>query len=335
MVHRVFKGEETPSIPLYFLLADPDKESKINDIVGITCWFKAFSAFLEQGGPFSRDEASFTDWAEKLDVNAYPWPSIDELREETLSKVTQVVNRHSDKFTQAEFLGPTEYSESACAPRSKRLGALSLIHHHFDFAVLTKIASKKADDLHQRFFEILKEIVKSVVECEGVDSVRVADDFCNYRGALYSPKFVKKSILPRQIELAKIVRKNGKYAVLHADGDITTYLEMLSKHFDAFHPLDLRPKPTINDANVWAEEVGKLRQRIRENVFITGVPVDLLCNREISPAELTNMVRYFVEKVSKRRLILANTHRPYPGWTMRDIMDKMESIRRFAQMFSS
>ncbi|KPV64968.1 MAG: hypothetical protein AOA65_0682 [Candidatus Bathyarchaeota archaeon BA1] len=56
LVHRVFKGEETLRIPLYFLLADPKAESKVNDVIGITCWFKAFNTLLEQGGPFRRGE---------------------------------------------------------------------------------------------------------------------------------------------------------------------------------------------------------------------------------------------------------------------------------------
>jgi hypothetical protein len=327
LVHKVFKGEGAPRIPIYFLLADVEAESKVNDVLGIPCWFKAFDLFFEQGGPFRRGETTFSEWAEKLDLDMYDWPPIETLREEAITKVEQIVNRFRDKFTQVEFLGPTEYSEILCAPGGKQVKDVSLIRHHFDFAVLTKIASEKADDLHRRLFEIVKDVAGGVAECDGVDSIRIADDFCDYRGPLYHSSFLERSILPRQIELARMIKRHGKYAVLHADGDITAYLKRLSSYYDAFHPLDLRPKPTLRDAKAWAEDVGRLRRNYPDKVFITGVPIDLLCSREIAPAELVDAVRYFLSKVGREKLILANTHRPYPGWALQDFIDKVQAVR--------
>lgn len=250
-----------------------------------------------------------------------------------MMKVKQVASRFPDKFTQAEFLGPCEYSESACAPGGKRVGEISLIHHHFDFAILTKLSPEKANELHQRFFEIIENVVKSVAECEEVDSIRIADDFCDYRGPIYHPEFLEKTILPRQIGLAKIIKRRGKYAVLHADGDITPCLKVLSAYYGAFHPLDLRPKPTVTDVKIWADDVGRLRQSFPNNVLITGIPVDLLCNREVSPMELIDVVKYFTSKVGRKKLILANTHRPYPGWSLQDFIEKAWAIKGFIEAY--
>jgi len=327
LVHRAFKGDDTPRVPLHLLLGDVEAESRLGDVVDIPCWFKAFNSFLDRGGPFRRGEATLSGWAEGLDVNSFDWPSIGSLEEETSINVEPKVGRFRDKFTQVEFLGPTEYSESSCAPGGMRVGDASLIRHHFDFAVLTKIAPEKADEIHRRFFEMVMEVAGSAAECDGVDSIRIADDFCDYRGPLYHPNFVERSVIPRQVELARAIRRRGKYAVLHADGDITAHFKRLSSDFDAFHPLDLRPKPAPADARAWADDVGMLRRIYPDVVFVSGIPVDLLCSLEVSPLELADVVGYFALKVGRRRLVLANTHRPYPGCALPDFIEKVRAIR--------
>jgi hypothetical protein len=133
------------------------------------------------------------------------------------------------------------------------------------------------------------------------------------------------------MKLGKAILEAGKYSVLHSDGDLRKYLTALTQAYSGFHPLDIMSKSTLADGHEWAASLGELRRLLPEVVFFTGIPVDLLCNSEVSADELVDVVRHVVDSVGRDRLILTTTHRPYPGWSFRDFEQKADAIKRFLQ----
>jgi len=336
LVARAFRGE-AERIPLYFWLADPEREAEIGDVVGARCWFSAFDGFLRTGGPFSRKNSSTGEWLDRMQPDGYEWPSPELLIEEALQTVDETAAAAPEKSCQAEFIGPTELSEYSCSPGvpSTALGSsmgsnrsIDHVSHRFDFAALTLLRPAKADQIHRRLFDLTLQVVATVAENDLVDSVRIADDFCDYRGSIYSEQYTH-IILDRVSRLASAVRRSGKRAVLHSDGNLLRYLDRLSRDFDGLHPLDVQNKSTVSSAHAWAEKLGVIRRTMPRTVFFTGIPIDLLCNEEVSPSEVLEVVEHVVGASGSQYLVLTTTHRPYPGWTFEDFEEKARAIKGF------
>lgn len=328
LILQVFRGETT-RIPTYFWLGDPVQEAKVGDIVGVRCWFESFKNFLFDGGPFKRAELSYSKWAEQLNVESFDWPDLEMVLQEVNDEIRKTVEIDKDKSFQVEILGPTEYSEYSCSPGQNEVAKrLNQVFHRFDFAVLTKVNPNKAKYIHDRFFEIALAAAKEVAEHEAIDSVRIADDFCGYHGSFYAPHFTK-IVVERQVELATAIKAKGKYAVLHADGNIIPYLNHLGRKFVGFHPLDVSPKSTLPSAFIWALKLKEVRKILPDTIFFTGIPIDLLCNKQISAEGLIEVIRQVISNVGNRRLVLTTTHRPYPGWTFKDFKKKVLTINNY------
>jgi hypothetical protein len=327
LVIEVFEGRAN-RIPLYFLLADPVKEATIGDIVGVRCWPEAFQPFLRDGGPFRRGGLSYREWSRQLDVECYKWPDIDGILSEVDAGVSRVASIIRGKFLQVEIIGPTEYSEYACSSGLIKPGRyLDEAAHQFDFAVLTRIDWRKAEDIHRRFFEIVLEAVKRAANLDEIDSIRVADDFCDYRGSIYGEAFTK-IILERQAKLSEAIEAGYKYAVLHADGNILPYLDRIGKAYDGVHPLDICSKSTLSAALSWSSRLQEVRRALPHTIFFTGLPIDLLCNNQISIVDLIEVVKNVILNVGPERLVLTTTHRPYPGWGFKDFEEKAYAVSR-------
>jgi len=328
LVIEAFRGRAN-RIPIYFLLADPVKEAAIGDIVGIRCWFEAFQPFLRDGGPFGRRGMSYREWSRRLDVECYKWPDVDHILAEVDAAISRVIPTIRGKFLQAEIIGPTEYSEYACSSGLSKPGRYSdEVAHQFDFAVLTHVDPSKAEDIHRRFFEIVLEAVKKAADYDEIDSIRVADDFCDYRGSIYGEAFTKM-ILERQAKLSEAIKAGGKYAVLHADGNIVPYLGGIGKAYDGLHPLDICSKSTLNAALSWSTRLQEVRRTLPHTIFFTGLPIDLLCNNQISISDILKVVENVILNVGSERLVLTTTHRPYPGWSFKDFEEKAYAVSRF------
>ena len=327
LVAKTMQGEAT-KIPLYFWLADPKLEARVGDIVGVRCWFKRLD-FLEKGGPFKKGAETRREWCERLQPDKYEWPTSGDLITEMDKIVADTLRVDRTKSFQVEILGPSECSEYSCSPgRNAQARGLEQVSHQFDFSVLTVLDPRKAEMIHTRFFELLLQVAKRAAEYDAIDSVRIADDFCSYAGSVYRPDFTQR-IVQRQVELGRAVIKGGKYSVLHCDGDLTKYLTALAQGYSGLHPLDFKSKSTFPDALDWATGLTSVRQMLPDTVFFTGIPVDLLCNSQVSAHEVVEVVRNVIEAVGPERLVLTTTHRPYPGWSFSDFEDKACAIRRF------
>jgi len=328
LVIETFEGRAN-RIPLYFLLADPVKEAAIGDIVGVRCWLEAFQPFLRDGGPFRRRGLGYREWSRRLDVECYKWPDIDGILSEVDAAVSRVASTIKGKSLQAEIIGPTEYSEYACSSGLTKPGRYpDEVAHQFDFAVLTRIDSSKAEKIHRRFFEIALEAVKRAADYDEIGSIRVADDFCDYRGSIYGEAFTN-IILERQAKLSEVIKAGDKYTVLHADGNIVPYLDRIGKAYDGVHPLDICSKSTLSAALSWSSRLQKVRRTLPHTIFFTGLPIDLLCNNQISVADLIEVVKNVILNVGSERLVLTTTHRPYPGWSFKDFEEKAYAVSRF------
>jgi hypothetical protein len=328
LVIEAFEGR-ADRIPLYFLLADPIKEASIGDIVGVRCWLEVFQPFLRDGGPFGRKGLRYREWSRQLDVESYKWPDIDGILSEVDAAVSRVASTVRGRSLQAEIVGPTEYSEYACSSGLTKLGRYpDEAAHQFDFAVLTRIDSSKAEEIHRRFFEVVLKAVKGAAKHDEIDSIRVADDFCDYRCSIYGDEFAK-IILERQAKLSEAIKAEGKYAVLHADGNLIPYLERIGGAYDGVHPLDICSKSTLSAALSWSSRLREVRRILPRTVLFTGLPIDLLCNNQISTAELMEVVKNVILNVGSERLVLATTHRPYPGWGLQDFEEKVYAVSRF------
>jgi hypothetical protein len=319
-------------IPLYFWLADPRLEAEVGDVVGVRCWFERLN-FLEKGGPFRRDAETRREWCDRIQPDAYAWPTPEDLITEMDEIVAETLKVGRTKSFQLEILGPSEYSEYSCSPGKTFQGRrLDQVSHQFDFSVLTLLDPRKAEMIHERLFRLLLQVAKRATEYDAIDSVRIADDFCSYAGSIYRPDFTR-TIVRRQVELGQAIIQRGKYSVLHSDGDLTKYLAELTQGYSGLHPLDIKSKSTLADSLDWAASLTAVRRLLPHTVFFTGIPVDLLCNSHVSANELVETVKHVIEAVGPERLVLTTTHRPYPGWSFRDFEAKAVAVKQFLQAF--
>jgi len=279
---------------------------------------------------------NFKEWEAKLEVDSYILPSADALIEDSLNKLENIVGKKwRDKAIAAMMTGPTEYAEYSCSQgQNSKMKSLGQVAHSFDFALLTRLNFKKADKIHFNFFKQIIEVYKALAEDSRVDILRIADDFCSYKGAIYNPAFTKK-ILDRQLKIGKAIQQKGKFAVLHADGDISAYLKKLGAGFDGLHPLDLSPKSTISAALEWTEKLTEVRKTLPKTTFLTGMPIDLICNRDVSVKNFINVIKNVINCVGDKYLILTSTHSPYPGWYYKDFKDKVRAVQRLTQELRS
>ncbi len=335
LVIKVFNGEETGRVPLHLETLDKEFEAEFSDLVLGYAWIPQWSVFLREKGPFCRrNNQSIFEWADEMEIEKYEWPEVSYVVSSAVEKFKkQVSNYAKEKFVVFEVLGPTEQCEYMCAPEQfKPSTQTELSFHRFDFSSLTKLNPQKASELYSKVSKYILELIKVGLEIEWVDAVRVADDACSYSGPNYRPEFFMKLYFPWHKKFTAEIKREGKLSILHSDGDITrkNFITKLSKFYDALHPLDLSVKSTLSDALKWVDLVAKARQQVKETVFMTGLPVDLLFRDDLTPEHFLSIPEKLLKKHGKKKLVLSNTHRPYPGRTFREenVFEKILKLRR-------
>ncbi|KXB04731.1 hypothetical protein AKJ48_01545, partial [candidate division MSBL1 archaeon SCGC-AAA261O19] len=191
----------------------------------------------------------------------------------------------------------------------------SLSRHCFDFSTLREIRPEKARSLYDKVAEYILELVKVGTELDYVDAIRVADDLCSYVGPNYSREFIETDYLRWHREFARIAQKKEKYSKLHTDGNLLVggLMKKLSKIYDAIHPLDFMPKITLTDSLKWVDSIVEARSLSGGMIFFTGIPIEVMFREESSPGQIGETVRKLLQEHGRKRLVLSNTHRPYPG----------------------
>lgn len=340
LVYEVFECSEHLGVPIHLGATKKNQESRLGDVVVGRARVPEWSGFLDLGGPLKRGSGSLFEWAEDFDIESYEWPSVEDVVEEAVDAFKGAVERYSkERFIVFGVLGPTEQSEYFCAPIQPDAGRrLQLSRHRFDFSALARLRPKTAGELYGRIATYILRLVEAGAEMGYVDAVRVADDACSYMGPNYPRDFMEDVYLPWHRRLSDRIKRCGKYSILHADGDLLKQglLAKLADGYDAFHPLDLAPKATLKDALSWIDLVLEARRLVGYGkVFFTGLPLDLMFMDHISSEDYLKVPEKLLELNGGRSLVLANTHRPYPGRSFEEegAMRKIEAVRRLVEGF--
>lgn len=316
LVYKTFHGENTRP-PIHIEADNKDFEVKYSDIIGSRIRIKEWDNFFTQGGPFRKlNGESLRDWITRIEQIEYDWTSIIEKIPETLDIYRAKVNKllKYDRFFLLKILGPTETSEGFfVTPPTKRLeGSLA---HRFMFAVLCRLNSKLAFKIYDSIAKVILHLLKAALdEFDFVDGVRIADDCASYTGFIY-PSALLNRYLEWHDKFTRVIKRKGKYAIIHTDGDIRkgNIIHKLARCYHGFHPLDIAPKTTVQNALTWVDEIAKLRHEIPERVFFTGLPIELIFNDNISVNDFLRVVSKVIEKLDNNFIVMATTHSPYPG----------------------
>ncbi len=337
LAYAVFRGEnERPGI--HIESDDKRFEYEMSDFISSRAKLATWDAYLREGGPFARREGEgLLEWLERVDPGAYDWegsyegvPSAIESFERRMREFAS-----GDRFVVLKVLGPTEVAEGFFAPGVR--ASSGQLAHRFGFGVLASLDLSRAARVYERIAAGVMELVRAGAELDFVDGVRVADDVATYSGPAY-PKGFLSLYLEWHRRLASAIRRRGKVAILHTDGDVTKLglLRELCRAYDGLHPLDLAPKSTVADALDWVRRVCSARGEARVAVFFTGVPIELVFGGA-TPRELVEVVRELIGCHGVERLVVATTHSPYPGRGYHEARpaEKVRAVRDYVLSLSA
>ncbi len=310
-VWNVFKGCVSQSIP--FLVESDDKryEYLLGDIVTSRAKIIRWDSFYRTGGPFQRKDR-LRSWIDNIDPDNYDWETDFQKIHAAIKNFIRIIKPYaSQRFIIFKVLGPTESAE-AFFVNPGSISALG-IRHHFNFALFSRICPKKAVKIYDKIASIIYELIKAGCEIDYVNGVRVADDVATYKGPIY-PSIIISRFKIWHIKYASIIRKSGKTSIIHSDGNIShpDILNVLL-HYNGVHPLDLNSRNSISDFNLWIKNIVDIRKILKSNIFLTGIPIEMVFNDKYSVHNLKSVVLNLIKEHGSENLILSTTHSPYPG----------------------
>ncbi|MEM4805939.1 MAG: hypothetical protein QXX25_07635, partial [Thermofilaceae archaeon] len=331
LVRAVFEGLEPERPALHVESDDKGFEASVSDALGAGVRVGGWRSFFEVGGPFRRLEGEgLGAWLDRVRADAYDWPDPGEAAEAAVRGFLERVKGLAEgRFLILKVLGPTETAEGFFAPPSGGRGwELGQVLHRYGFGSLYVLRRGEALRIYERIAGVILEVVKAGAELDAVDAVRVADDAATYSGPSYSWSFYEEAYLPWHERIASAVRRAGKYAILHCDGDLRKggLLERLARLYDGLHPLDLSPKSTPAEALKWVGEVVEARRIAGDAVFFTGAPVDLVFNDSVGVEDFLRVPLRLLEVHGPRRLVVATTHSEYPGRSYREELPRRKVL---------
>ncbi|MHA1754995.1 MAG: hypothetical protein ACTSYR_05720 [Candidatus Odinarchaeia archaeon] len=315
IVKRVFQGLKNTITPIQIEIGNPKLESIFSDIILISGRITRFNEFYKTGGPFKR-ETSRRKWAESIDLTAYDWPSLQDVKTEFEKRILNILTNNqllkSDKFKILKILGPTETAESFCAEKIQSdYYNKGDIYHQFNYSYLSTFKPEKGEKLHDILTDYIEYIISESEIVDIFDAIRIADDIFDYQGLLYPEEFIKKTWRKNHKRITQAIKKRKKYSILHTDGNPVLELTFIDKMYDGIHPLDLMPKNSKKEFEEWL----KIIKNIRKNtsiVFFTGIPINLLYGNEVKFELLRKFIPKILSAFSNKKFILSTTHRPYP-----------------------
>ena len=157
------------------------------------------------------------------EIEAYPWPSVEELSFETLR---QTKAAYPDKAVIAHICHGGFFT----ATKLRRLDRLLM-----DFAERPEMASAVMGKVNEYLYPAIEQLCREAGDA--FDIFYVADDFCSSRGPLISPAMFREHLLPYLRRYAEIVHAHGKRLLLHTCGSIRRLLpEIIEAGVDVVEP---------------------------------------------------------------------------------------------------
>lgn len=113
-----------------------------------------------------------------------------------------------------------------------------------------------ANQLLDELEKIYRYATKRFVEMEHVDIITIADDVAGQRGMIISPVMFRKYLKPRYMRLVKIIKKAGKFALWHSDGNFEPIIrDIIEIGFDIINPVQ---SEAMNPAEIKQRYGGQL-----------------------------------------------------------------------------
>ena len=178
------------------------------------------------------------------DVEAYPWPSVEQLIPDHLSEVApllldgmKVVVTTGKVFTAAwQLMG----FESFC------------------FAVYDKPAL--VETLLKRIARLQLAAYERICEIDSIGGFWFSDDMAHADGMMVSPEILRRHVFPWYAEMVRLAHHHGKIAIFHSDGRLWRVMDdILACGFDALHPIE--PK---------AMDIEEVRERTEGRIALIG-----------------------------------------------------------------
>ncbi len=331
VVESVFEGIAPPRPAIQVEANNKEEEYALSDTVGISVRVPQWAEYFSRGGPYGqRQGESRAQWAERVaeELKYYPWPDLHGVVADAVDAFRKAAGRYAgERYIVFKVLGPTETAETFFAPPvPEEVADYDQTWHRYDFAVLLRYRPDAALALYDKIAGYVYELVRVGSELDVVDAVRVADDAADYRGPLYPPRLMERYYEWHGRFVDAVVRA-GKVPMLHCDGNVQPMEPRLG--YRGIHPVDIAPKTTLRDAYEWGKAVAEFRART-DKVFVTGMPIDLIFNEDVSVDEFLHFVKWFVDVHGVERLLLSTTHRPYPlrGYHEEGARTKVLAVRR-------
>ncbi len=293
------------------------EEVELSDTFTLGLPLEPFSSYMLKGGPLRRqNEENLIKWIERISKISIDLPSPDDVADKLRRYVDDVVSRYRlhDRFITLKITGPLEACESVFSSGVPRgYEHYEQIGQRFYFALLLRLDKTCAHKIYDEISKYVISIAASLLDLDYVDAIRISDDMADYRGLLYPREFVEQKCFTWYREFSASVTSKGRIPLLHTDGNVVGVLEELSRTFRGVHPLDVTRRSTVSDCIKWVNELASLRERLpRSFIFITGIPIELVFNDDVSPDEFLKFMSHVIKMASEGGFLLSTTHRPPP-----------------------
>lgn len=184
-----------------------------------------------------------------------------------------VLNNSSIKKEIAEYRKNRSLFEPHTLLAYLDTGVLSQVHKYLGFETFCYAVKDNIKEVERIIIETSNN--KAAFACEFVKNFAggvyfIADDIAAKYGLFFSPKLLKKLMLPYLKRVVSILKKQDIKVIFHSDGDISAILkDLIDSGIDGIHPVE----------PVGAMQIEKIRRTYGKNLILMG-GIDLYRGRE-------------------------------------------------------
>ena len=222
------------------------------------------------------------------DVEAYPWPSVEDLIPDHLVGVDpllpdgmKVVVTTGKVFTAAwQLMG----FESFC------------------FAIYD--SPSLVETLLERIASVQFAAYERICEMDSVGGFWFSDDMAHADGLMISPDVLRRHVFPWYAEMVALAHRHGKIAIFHSDGRLWKVLDdIMACGFDALHPIE--PK---------AMDIEEVRERTAGKLALIGnIDLDYPLTTG-TPEAVRAQVKKRIAALAPDGGYLVGSSNSIPGW---------------------